>query len=405
MKNNHVVILNWKNNSNFIIGLGCEAFISKSKTDSFKQIDTFLDKYKKNYLFCCISYDFKNNIENHSSNNIDEMEFPEFYYWKPEVVVELNNSKLKLLDGILTIKQKLVLDQLLKKLNSKREKLPKIKFQSRISKAEYIQNVIEIQDEIQKGNIYEINYCQEFYSKKVPKFNSIALFNEMKTLTNAPFSCYFKLNEFELFCGSPERFIQKKGNKLISQPIKGTIKRGENNEEDERLKNELKSDQKERAENIMITDIVRNDLAKIAIKNSVKVDELCKLYTFGTVHQLISTISCNLKKNTKFSEILKATFPMGSMTGAPKISAMELIEKFEKFKRGLYSGTVGFFEPNGNFDFNVVIRSMIFNSNKNYISCAVGGAITKKSIPENEYEECLVKVKRLIQLFGNDQLK
>jgi para-aminobenzoate synthetase component 1 len=169
------------------------------------------------------------------------------------------------------------------------------------------------------------------------------------------------------------------------------------------LKIQLKSDPKERAENIMIADLVRNDLSRIAKKNSVKVEELCGIHTFETVHHMISTISCELKENLKFSDILKATFPMGSMTGAPKISSMDLIEKHESFKRGLYSGSIGYFKPNGDFDFNVVIRSFLRNTANKYMSCSVGGAITIQSKPQKEYEECLVKVKRMVQLFGDDQ--
>ncbi|MDC1244897.1 anthranilate synthase component I family protein, partial [Crocinitomicaceae bacterium] len=198
---------------------------------------------------------------------------------------------------------------------------------------------------------------------------------------------------------SPERFIKKNGSNLLAQPIKGTARRGENDTEDKFLFKSLRNDPKERAENIMIVDLMRNDLSKVAEKNSVKVDELCEIYSFETVHQMISTVSCKVKKQYSFVDILKATFPMGSMTGAPKIRAMELIEKYEDFKRGLYSGSVGYIAPNGDFDFNVIIRTMIHNKNLKTLSCSVGSAITIKSDAEKEFEECQIKIKKMIDVF------
>ena len=148
----------------------------------------------------------------------------------------------------------------------------------------------------------------------------------------------------------------------------------------------------------MIVDLVRNDLSRIAVKNTVKVDELFGIYTFDQVHQMISTISCEVKAETTIKDILQATFPMGSMTGAPKIRAMKLIEKFEETKRGLYSGAIGYISPEGDFDFNVVIRSIQYNTLKMYLSFMVGGAITIASDAELEYQECLVKAKALFEV-------
>jgi len=199
---------------------------------------------------------------------------------------------------------------------------------------------------------------------------------------------------------SPERFLKKINNKLISQPIKGTIKRGGSKIEDENLKFALKNDNKELAENIMIVDLVRNDLTRTVLNASVKVEELCEIYSFKQVHQMISTISAEIDNNLALSDIFKNTFPMGSMTGAPKIRAMEIIEKYEKTKRGLYSGAVGYINPKGDFDFNVVIRSIFYNSENNYLSFTVGGAITANSVPENEYNECLLKAKAILEVLG-----
>jgi len=222
------------------------------------------------------------------------------------------------------------------------------------------------------------------------------------TFSKAPFSCYYKVGDNYLLSASPERYIQKMGSKILSQPIKGTRKRGIDLAEDERLKKELYEDQKERSENVMIVDLVRNDLSKVAKKNSVTVEELFGIYTFDQVHQMISTISCEVAPQTSLKEIFEATFPMGSMTGAPKISAMKLIEKFEETKRGLYSGAVGYISPTGDFDFNVVIRSIQYNALNKYLSFMVGGAITIGSDAELEYQECLVKAKAIFEVLDQN---
>ncbi len=156
-----------------------------------------------------------------------------------------------------------------------------------------------------------------------------------------------------------------------------------------------------RSENIMIVDLVRNDLSRTAVKGSVKVEELCQVYSFRQVHQLVSTVVSEVEKTTSPVDILKETFPMGSMTGAPKISAMKIIEEEEETKRGLYSGAVGYFSPTGDFDFNVVIRSILYNKENKYVSFSVGGAITSKSTPEKEYEECLLKAKAMKHVLTN----
>ena len=241
-----------------------------------------------------------------------------------------------------------------------------------------------------------MNYCHN-YSCKDLKLDSISTFLNIQRITKAPFSAYFKYDNLEVLSASPERYIRKQKNILISQPIKGTAPRSKNKLEDLSLKNELSASDKERAENIMIVDLIRNDFSKISNTNSVKVTNLCELHSFETVHQLISTIQCTIDPKTSFENILSHTFPMGSMTGAPKLSALNFIEYFEDFKRNIYSGTIGYIEPNGNLDFNVVIRSIIYNSITKSMNIPVGGAITIKSNPFNEYKECQVKLNSISQ--------
>ena len=275
-----------------------------------------------------------------------------------------------------------------------------IKIKLRIHKEDYFNKVNALLEHIHRGDIYEVNFCQEFYAEEI-SLNPLVTYSKLNEISKPPFATYLKFDDKFLLSASPERYLKKSGSKVISQPIKGTAKRAEDLVQDELLKNQLRDDTKEQSENIMIVDLVRNDLSRIAKKGTVSVDELCKVYTFEQVHQLISTVSCEVENSMNPIEIIKNSFPMGSMTGAPKISAMELIEKYEVTKRGLYSGTVGYFTPNGDFDFNVVIRSILYNQSKQYISYSVGGAITAKSDPLKEYEECLIKAKAMREVLEN----
>ena len=253
---------------------------------------------------------------------------------------------------------------------------------------------------IHRGDIYEANFCQEFYADDTI-LNPLETYNHLNSISKPPFATFLKLYDKYVLSASPERYIKKKGDKLISQPIKGTAKRSLDLEEDKLLKKALKNDDKERSENIMIVDLVRNDLSKTARKGSVKVKELCQVYTFEQVHQMISTVVSKIKKNVHPIDVLKTTFPLGSMTGVPKISAMRIIEDLEETKRGFYSGSVGYITPKGDFDFNVIIRSILYNATQKYVSYSVGGAITAKSNPLKEYEECLIKAKAMREALEN----
>ncbi|TXB65205.1 aminodeoxychorismate synthase component I [Vicingus serpentipes] len=351
----------------------------------------------KDWQFGFISYDYKNKVEPKlSSKNTCNVSFPEKHFFTPELLFLISENELELFydDGLYSkLHVSKIIDEIIK-VDVKTAVKQNIKITPRISKTSYIEKINKLKRHIQQGDIYEVNFCQEFYAEHV-SINPIDIYFKLNEKSPTPFSCYVKHNGNYLLSASPERFIKKEGNKIFSQPIKGTIKRGENKAEDEQLKQELLKDKKERSENIMIVDLVRNDLAKIANKNTVHVDELCGIYTFPQVHQMISTVKAEIKDNTDFNEILKATFPMGSMTGAPKVRAMELIEEYETAKRGLYSGAVGYIDSLGNFDFNVVIRSILYNQKTDYLSFFVGGAITILSDPEKEYEECLLKAKAM----------
>jgi para-aminobenzoate synthetase component 1 len=260
----------------------------------------------------------------------------------------------------------------------------------RITKDSYFNKFQKIHQHISQGDIYEMNFCQEFYAENI-NIDPLHVYQNLNQISQPPFATFLKLEDKYLLSASPERYIRKENTTIISQPIKGTSKRAIDIIEDEKLKSDLAVNEKERSENIMIVDLVRNDLSKTAVKGSVKVNELCKVYSFDQVHQMISTVTSEVLHTKNPVEVLRTTFPMGSMTGAPKVSAMKLIEDLEKTKRGLYSGSVGYFTPDNDFDFNVIIRSILYNKSNKYVSYSVGGAITAKSTADAEYQECLVK--------------
>ena len=406
------LLLNWSQQFNKAIWLDGNNYTQKdSSFDALLAVDEYssissdynnsfekLKKYQSevnDYLFGYFSYDLKNDLENLTSSNPDGLNFPELYFFQPKKIIYIKNNQLIFLypsDLIDSVEN----DYKQIKIAVKNESATnnKIKIKLRIHKDEYYEKLHSILAHIHRGDIYEVNFCLEFYAEN-STINPLDVYQNLNSISASPFATFLKLDNLFLLSASPERYLKKEGNTIISQPIKGTKKRSENIKEDAVLKKDLSMDEKERAENIMIVDLVRNDLSKSAIKGSVKVDELCKVYTFKQVHQLISTISCKIDSKTNPIDIIKDTFPMGSMTGAPKISAMKIIEELEETKRGLYSGAVGYFTPDNNFDFNVIIRSILYNQEKNYISYSVGGAITAKSIPEKEYEECLLKAKAM----------
>jgi para-aminobenzoate synthetase component 1 len=364
-------------------------------SDSFEALKSFYEKMP-DWLFGYFAYDLKNEKENLSSDNKDQINFPVIHFFRPRFVFEISNGQILIHHYADDFEIEAILNEIISQHVSATGKSPDpAKVMARVKHSSYLKNIETIKKNILKGRLYEMNYCQEFYIPKI-KISPLAVYHQLNRHSPTPFSCFYKLNANYLMCASPERFLKKKGNHLVSQPIKGTIARGHTSEEDEQLKENLRNSEKERAENIMIVDLVRNDLAQTAIPGSVRVDELCQIYSFQQVHQMISTISSRLSADVHFIDAIKAAFPMGSMTGAPKISAMQLIEEIEETKRGLYSGALGYIKPDGDFDFNVVIRSIQYNANSQYLNFIVGSAITASSIAEKEYEECLIKAKAML---------
>jgi len=384
-----------------VAGIDFTELLEPNEPGAFLSLKEFVRR-KADWLFGHLSYDLKNEIENLTSNNFDGIKFPVMHFFQPRLVFTIK-------DGLLEIHypgdnySKDEIDFLYNSINKLKIKDFKnykdLNIRQRTTKQEYINTVEKIKADIFRGDIYEINYCQEYYCEN-QKIDPLFVFNTLRNISPVPFSCLYKLFDKYLISASPERFLKKIGTKIISQPMKGTIKRSNFSGIDEHLRNKLRDDPKEIAENVMIVDLVRNDLSKTAAMDSVRVEELCGIYSFRQVHQMVSTISALLKTEDDMIDAIKNAFPMGSMTGAPKIRAMELIEKYENIKRGLFSGAVGYFSPDKDFDFNVVIRSVLYNSTRQYLSYIVGSAITAKSDPEKEYEECLIKAKAINQVFN-----
>ncbi|MFV8328213.1 anthranilate synthase component I family protein [Flavobacterium sp. ZS1P14] len=381
--------------------LAADAFTS-IKTDyhnGFEDLKQY-QQITKDWLFGYLSYDLKNDVEQLQSNNFDGLGFPDLFFFQPKKIFLLKGNELEI--QYLNMCEDEVDGDFGEIMESKKAKVEIeaiLTIQQRISKASYLEKASKILKHIHQGDIYEANFCMEFFAENAT-IDPIEKFVKLNEISLPPFAVFFKNNKHFLLSASPERYLKKEGELIISQPIKGTAKRFSDPIEDEKSKTQLASDPKERSENIMITDLVRNDLSHTAQKGSVTVTELCKIYSFLQVHQMISTVTSKLDHRYTAVDVIKTTFPMGSMTGAPKISVMKIIEDLEETKRGLYSGAVGYFTPAGDFDFNVVIRSILYNQEKKYISFSVGSAITSQSIPEKEYEECLLKAKAMREVLS-----
>ena len=411
-------LLSWSQQFEEIVWLDSNHCIQSHATyDAVLAVDAFtgiqtdvingFDKLKeyqettKDWIFGYLSYDLKNDIEPLSSQNFDGLNFPDLYFFQPKKLFFFKKNTVTIM-YLNCVSDEISLDLIdIETFSESMEtkSTNDIKIESRVSKASYIEKVTAMLSHIQRGDIYEANFCQEFYA--TAKLDPLHTYLKLNSIALTPFATFFKNGNHFLLSSSPERYLKKEGSTITSQPIKGTTRRSENRIEDQDLKSVLKSDQKERSENIMIVDLVRNDLSKIAKKGSVTVTELCEIHSFKQVHHMISTIVAEALPSLTPVDMITATFPMGSMTGAPKISAMKIIEALEETKRGVYSGAVGYFSPAGDFDFNVVIRSILYNAYNSYVSFSVGSAITSKSTPEKEYEECLVKAKAMRSVLEN----
>jgi para-aminobenzoate synthetase component I len=375
-----------------LLAVGCKKSIAAQSGTAFEQLKQFSNE-NNGWLFGHLGYDLKNETEKLCSNNFDGVGFVDMHFFVPEIVIRLSEKMAHIYcEG----DAEKIFDTIqLQQAGTPENKQTTVTIKNRIEKNDYMATVQKLQQHILSGDCYEINFCQEFFAEDAI-INPLHVYHKLVALSPNPFAALYRLDDKFCICASPERYLKKEGHKIYSQPIKGTSKRDFTNAaNDLQNKNYLSTNEKEKSENVMVVDLVRNDLSKVCTEGTVKVEELFGVYSFPQVHQMISTISGEVKNDVHWVDIIKATFPMGSMTGAPKKRVMELIEQYEQTKRGLFSGAIGYINPDGNFDFNVVIRSIFYNATRHYLSFNAGSGITFYSDAEKEYEECLLKAEAM----------
>jgi para-aminobenzoate synthetase component 1 len=377
-----------------LLAVGAKHEITAETGSAFDELELFRAKHP-GWTTGFFTYDLKNEIEDLSSSNIDQLHFPDLYFFVPEHLILVKGNEIE----IISSKAEHVFNEIASQKEYIAKDYPYVQLRTRFSQDEYIETVNKVKGHINRGDIYVTNFCQEFYAEDAV-IDPLSVFLELNAISPNPFTAFFKLRDKYIISASPERFLAKRGDKLISQPIKGTSKRYADAVDDERSKQTLRAHSKELQENVMIVDLVRNDLTKSAKAGTVTTEELFGIYSFNQVHQMISTVVCEVHDDITEVRAIKNSFPMGSMTGAPKISAMQLMEQYERTKRGVYSGAIGYFGPDGDFDFNVVIRTLLYNESAKYLSFQAGGAITYHADPEKEYEECLLKAQAILEVLG-----
>ena len=381
-----------------LVAAGCKRNIQVNAGNAFNTFDDFYRSAENEWLFGHFGYDLKNETEQLFSRNFDGIGFSDLCFFIPEIVLQLDQHQL-------TIFSETGAEEIFIEISNGPAVISSalktnITIKNRIERPAYIEIIEQLRKHILKGDCYEINFCQEFFAEHT-ELDPLQLYHCLSNISPNPFAVFYRYEDKYCCCASPERYLKKNGSRIISQPIKGTSKRIPGNPLlDEAQKNHLIESSKEKSENVMVVDLVRNDLSRVCSEGSVQVEELFGLYSFPQVHQMISTISGELKPGLSPAEIIKATFPMGSMTGAPKIKVMQLIEQYERTRRGLFSGAIGYIHPNGDFDFNVVIRSLLYNATAKYLSVQTGGGITFYSDAANEYEESLLKAAAMLTITG-----
>lgn len=391
---------------------GNKSYINNKEVNGepFEVLEDLIKKYKVEIeselplVSGCIgymSYDTGRILETLPNTAVEDFQIPDmkFIFYNNIIIFDIINDKVFMTDlgigrnSIFKLEQRILKGVSIPDVEVKL-KISENKFYSNFTKDEYKKAVGNLKDYIVSGDIYIANMTQRFYCNN--EEDSFEIYKKLRSINKAPFSSFMNFEDFQVISSSPERFIQVKDRHVHTRPIKGTRPRGHNEEIDNKNKEELLNSEKDKAELLMIVDLERNDLSKVCKPHSVKVSELFKLEEYATVFHLVSTIEGMLKENISTVKCMKECFPGGSITGTPKIRAMEIIEELEMLKRNIYTGSIGYFDFRGNADFNIVIRTIVKKDNKAYFG--VGGGITYDSIEEDEYNETLDKAKALMRV-------
>ncbi|MGM0375600.1 MAG: chorismate-binding protein [Bacteroidota bacterium] len=375
-------------------------------TDDIRELESAANRLN-DWLLGYFSYDLKNELESAlTTENRGPIGFQKLRFFRPRYLIKKSGENWHL--GYDTRHDtprscNNFLDNLKAGTNPDSE-LPDIEFEAGVTREYYLNTVEKLKNHIRRGDIYEINYCIDFFAENV-SLNPSFVFDSLLELAPMPFGALVRDHDSFLMGASPERYLRKRGARIISQPMKGTARRNPESFDDLQVMKGLAESDKERAENIMIADLVRNDLSRMAARGTVKVDDLCSVFSYPGVYQMITTISAQMHSDARWLDPVRSSFPMGSMTGAPKFSAMKLIDRYERMARELYSGSVGYITPEMDFDFNVVIRSFLYNQHSGYLSYTVGSAITDACDASSEYDECLLKANALRGVFNKNKVK
>lgn len=377
---------------NCLLAAGSIAQITCEAGTALDQLSAFRRQHR-DWVFGHLGYDLKNEMEAHQSNHPDFIQFPDLFFFVPDCIVKIEKDALSI--SSISQKPESIFREIIECSDTIGGTSAKAHIRNRFNRLEYIDVVNKLKQHILRGDCYEINFCQEFFDDSI-HIDPLKVFSSLGKTSPNPFAAYYRVNDKYLLCASPERYLKKTAGDIYSQPIKGTSQRYLSDHfMDSESRKWLSQSQKDRSENVMVVDLVRNDLSKICVEGSVEVEELFGIYSFPQVHQMISTVKGIVPAGVQPEDIIRASFPMGSMTGAPKKRVMDLIEKYERTKRGLFSGSVGYIDPNDDFDFNVVIRSIFYNQSNRYLSFQAGSGITFYSDPKKEYEECLLKAEAI----------
>ncbi|MGN0002492.1 MAG: anthranilate synthase component I family protein [Sphingobacterium composti] len=376
-----------------ILAIDAKYIFESANNNTFEELTIFKAKHPNSWMFGFFGYDLKDEIEGLITSFPNNLQFPDCYFFIPNILIKFCKGSIEIESPYPKKVYKWISE--FESQNFSEEVNSKFEIQHRLGKDGYYEAFDKMLAHIKRGDIYEVNLCQEFYAQNA-EINPLAVYQKLNGISPTPFSTFFKINDKYILSASPERFLAKRENVLISQPIKGTAARGNTAEEDVQNIEMLRNNPKEIAENVMIVDLVRNDMTRSAKAGTVAAERKLEVHTFKQVHQLISTITCTKSDEISDVEAIKNIFPPGSMTGAPKISAMKLCDRYENSRRGVYSGAVGYFAPNGDFDFNVVIRTILYNQTQQYLSFHTGGALTIDADVEKEYTECLLKASAIL---------